>query len=192
VHDAPILLLDNRDSFVWNLAQALGVLGQRVVVLRSDRASVAEIQAARPGALVLSPGPGRPEDAGVCLEAVRAMSPTIPILGVCLGHQVVAAAFGGSVGRGEPCHGKAWDIVHDASGLFAGIPSPFMACRYHSLVVEEGDLPAALTADAWTPEGVVMSIRHDELPVFGVQFHPESFRTEHGLRLLSNFLETRG
>ena len=189
VSDAPILLLDNRDSFVWNLAQAFSMLGQKVTVTRSDEITVEEVAERSPKALVLSPGPGGPDDAGVCVAAVREASPQLPILGVCLGHQAVAAAFGGAIDRGAPCHGKAWSVAHERTGLFRGLPSPFRACRYHSLVVQPESLPAQLRADAWTSEGVVMAIRHTTRPVFGVQFHPESFRTEHGLHLLDNFLE---
>lgn len=172
---------------MWNLAQAFSMLGQRVVVVRSDRITVAEIEDHHPLALVLSPGPGGPEEAGICVAAVREAPAELPILGVCLGHQAVAAAFGGAIGRGEPCHGKARDVIHEGSGLFRGVPSPFRACRYHSLVVVPSSMPDELSADAWTDDGVVMAIRHRTRPVFGVQFHPESFRTEHGLQLLDNF-----
>ena len=158
--------------------------------MRSDQATLSDIERARAGALVLSPGPGGPTDAGICVEAGRAMSSSMPILGVCLGHQAVAAAFGGKIERGDPCHGKAWTILHEASGLFSGIPSPFLACRYHSLVVRDAGLPGELRADAWTQEGVVMSIRHVERPTFGVQFHPESILTEVGHHLLQNFVST--
>ena len=185
---ATILLLDNEDSFVWNLAQAFQVLGADVAVRRSNRTTLAQVRALAPRAIVLSPGPGRPEDAGICIEVVRRLSGAVPILGVCLGHQAIGAAFGGTVREERPCHGKAWTIRHDAQGLFAGLPSPLTACRYHSLVVEPSSLPAVLQAQAWTPEGVLMALRHRVQPTFGVQFHPESFRTEHGLALLRNFL----
>ena len=184
---ASILLLDNRDSFVWNLAQAFQQLGTDVVVTRSDAITVSEIERQRPDALVLSPGPGTPSDAGVCVEAVRALHREVPILGVCLGHQAIAAAFGSPVERGEPRHGKTSPIHHHGTGLFRGIPSPFPACRYHSLMVDA--VPAGLERDAWTDDGIVMALRHRDHPVFGVQFHPESFRTEHGLELLRNFTE---
>ena len=185
----PVLLLDNKDSFVWNLAQALQVLGHAVMVERSDRFTVPQVAALRPLALVLSPGPGRPCDAGICVEAVRALSPTLPILGVCLGHQAIAAAFGAQVERGAPCHGKATPIHHPGTGLFRGLPSPLQGCRYHSLEVDTDSLPDVLHADAFSPDGVLMAVHHRERPTFGVQFHPESFRTEHGLELLRNFTE---
>lgn len=180
-----ILLLDNKDSFVWNLAQALAALGGEVRVVRSDAIEVDAIGAAR--ALVVSPGPGRPEDAGVSIAAIRRWSGALPILGVCLGHQAIGAAFGAAVVRGAPVHGRATPIVHDATGLFAGLPQPLSACRYHSLYVA-APLPAALVATAHDEHGGVMALRHREHPTFGVQFHPESFRTPDGPRLLANFL----
>lgn len=185
-----MLLLDNRDSFVWNLAQAFEVLGREVCVVRSDEVTIKEIRAREPAALVLSPGPGRPEDAGICVSAIRALSGEMPILGICLGFQAIAEAFGGKICRGRPCHGKPWDITHGGSGLLEGLPDPFPACRYHSLTVDPEHLPAELIADAWTPEGVLMSLRHTEDPTFGLQFHPESFHTEYGPTILKNFLRT--
>ena len=180
-----ILLLDNKDSFVWNLAQALMGLGAGVAVVRRDRVEVA----ARAGhrALVLSPGPGRPEDAGHSMAAIRRWSGTLPILGVCLGHQAIGAAFGAAVVSGEPVHGRATPIDHDGQGLFAGLPRPLLACRYHSLYVAP-PLPDCLHATAFDEHGAVMALRHREHPTFGVQFHPESFRTPDGTRLLANFL----
>jgi anthranilate synthase/aminodeoxychorismate synthase-like glutamine amidotransferase len=184
-----VLLLDNRDSFVWNLAQAFGALGATVEVVRSDAVDVREITARRPRALVLSPGPGRPEAAGCCVEAVRSLSAKLPILGVCLGHQAIGVAFGAVVDRSSPCHGKAWTVHHRGEGLFADLPEPILACRYHSLSVVADTLPEELVPDAWTPEGVLMSVRHLTRPVFGLQFHPESFRTDDGPLLLRRFLE---
>ena len=184
----PILLLDNRDSFVWNLAQALEALGARVAVHRSDHVRVRDLEDASPAALVISPGPGRPEDAGISLEAIAAFRGRVPILGVCLGHQASGVAHGGRVDRTRPCHGKAWAIHHEGEGLFAGITSPTPAARYHSLAVLRTPWPEALVADAWTAEGDVMAVRHRTLPIFGVQFHPESFLTRDGAHLLGNFL----
>ena len=180
-----ILLLDNKDSFVWNLAQALAMLGGSIEVVRSDAVDLERIGRAR--ALVISPGPGRPEDAGISIAAIRQWSGRLPILGVCLGHQAIGAAFGAAVVRGEPVHGRTTPIVHDGSGLFAGLPQRWAACRYHSLYVA-APLPDELAATAHTDAGEVMALRHREHPTFGVQFHPESFRTDGGTRLLANFL----
>lgn len=182
-----ILLLDNKDSFVWNLAQALQQLGAAVDVVRSDR--IAPGDAGAYGALVVSPGPGRPEDAGRSVEFLQAWSGTRPILGVCLGHQAIAAAFGGRIVRGQPVHGRPTPIHHDGQGLFAGLPQPMSACRYHSLYVAS-DLPDVLTATAHSENGEIMALQHREHPTFGVQFHPESFRSPDGSRLLQNFLAT--
>ena len=182
-----ILLLDNRDSFVWNLAQALMGLGEQVRVERSDAADVASLGGN--DALVLSPGPGRPENAGISVAAIRRWSGRLPILGVCLGHQAIGAAFGAAVVRGTPVHGRATPIDHDGSGLFAGLPRPLPACRYHSLYVAL-PLPDELVATAFDEHGACMALRHREHPTFGVQFHPESFRTPDGARLLANFLRS--
>ncbi|MBL8730443.1 MAG: aminodeoxychorismate/anthranilate synthase component II [Planctomycetes bacterium] len=184
-----ILLLDNKDSFVWNLAQALQGLGAAVRVARSDAIGVEDCGAYR--ALVVSPGPGRPEDAGIAVAAIARWSGHLPILGVCLGHQAIGAAFGATIGRGEPVHGRAAAVRHDGSGLFAGLPQPLTACRYHSLYLLP-PLPAALRATAHTERGEVMAVQHREQATFGVQFHPESFRTPHGQRLLANFLQCIG
>jgi len=179
------VLLDNKDSFVWNLAQALLVLGAEVTVVRSDRVAVGDLRGAR--ALVISPGPGRPEDAGVSVAAVSALTGAVPILGVCLGHQAIGLAFGARVVRTAPRHGMTSRIVHGGTGLFAGLASPFAACRYHSLCVV--DLPPELLPLAHAEDGVLMALRHARHPTFGVQFHPESFRSEHGQDLLARFLE---
>jgi anthranilate synthase/aminodeoxychorismate synthase-like glutamine amidotransferase len=184
-----ILLLDNKDSFVWNLAQALGELGAAVRVVRSDRIGVEELASA--SALVVSPGPGRPEEAGCSMAAIQRWSGTKPILGVCLGHQAIGSAFGGVVRRGPPMHGRTSPIEHDGTGLFAGLPRPFAACRYHSLYVAD-PLPPDLVATARLADGALMALRHRTEPTFGVQFHPESFRTPAGPRLLANFLREVG
>lgn len=181
-----ILLLDNKDSFVWNLAQALQQLGCEVAVARSDAVPLAEAAAA--DALVLSPGPGRPEQAGICIEAVQRLSGRLPILGVCLGHQAIARAFGARVDRVAPCHGRTSLVRHGGEGLFAGLPQPLSACRYHSLAVDPATLGADLVATAHTDNGVLMALQHRTAPTFGVQFHPESFRTPDGLQLLANFV----
>jgi len=180
-----ILILDNKDSFVWNLAQAFMALGADVQVVRSDRIDVEAVASAR--ALVLSPGPGRPEDAGICLAAIRRWSGQRPLLGVCLGHQAIGAAFGAPVRRGPPVHGRTSPIHHDGTGLFAGLPQPLLACRYHSLYVGP-ELGSDLVATGLTELGEVMAVRHRNHPTFGVQFHPESFCTPHGPQLLANFL----
>ncbi|MCS6913222.1 MAG: aminodeoxychorismate/anthranilate synthase component II [Myxococcales bacterium] len=189
-----LLLIDNYDSFTHNLAQYLGELGAEVVVLRNDEIDVAGILALAPERLVLSPGPGGPEEAGVCLTALRELPrlrPQLPVLGVCLGHQALARAFGARVVRGRPVHGKTWPVYIDATlddPLLRGLPSPFLATRYHSLVVEPCSLPPSLLPTAWTAEGDIMALRHSQLPLFGVQFHPESIGTPCGRQLLSNFL----
>ncbi len=187
-----ILLVDNYDSFVYNLVQELGELGAEPTVARNDATSVAEIAAAspRPDAIVISPGPGRPEAAGISVEVVSELAATFPILGVCLGHQSIAVAYGASVSRApEIVHGKTSSIAHSGRGIFAGLPNPFEATRYHSLAVERGSLPDELVVDAETPDGIVMALSHRDLPVFGVQFHPESILTKEGPRMLGNFLE---
>ncbi|MGK0433089.1 MAG: anthranilate synthase/aminodeoxychorismate synthase-like glutamine amidotransferase [Planctomycetota bacterium] len=180
-----ILLLDNKDSFVWNLAQALQQLGEGVDVVRSDRIAVAAAESYR--AIVVSPGPGRPEDAGASVDFIREWSGKRPILGVCLGHQAIAAAFGGSIVRGRPVHGRPTPIHHNGLGLFEGLPQPLSACRYHSLYVAE-DLPKVLSATAHSEAGEIMAVQHREHLTYGVQFHPESFRSPDGDRLLQNFL----
>jgi anthranilate synthase component II len=193
-----VLVIDNYDSFTFNLVQRLGELGASVDVLRNDAASAADILRRRPERLVLSPGPCTPNEAGVCLELIsRACGlngfarphRALPILGVCLGHQSIAQAFGGKVVRArEPVHGKAEEIVHDGSALFRGTPKPLHAGRYHSLVVDGRTLPRELKVSARTKDGIVMAVRHLRLPVFGVQFHPESILTPDGQTLLGNFL----
>jgi anthranilate synthase/aminodeoxychorismate synthase-like glutamine amidotransferase len=181
-----VAVVDNYDSFTYNLVQYLAELGARPSVYRNDEVAVERL--AEHDALVISPGPGRPADAGVSLDAIRALSGSLPILGVCLGHQCLAEAFGGRVVRGQPVHGKTSWIRHDLSGLFAGLPDPFQATRYHSLVVERESLPADLLVNAWTHDGVVMGLRHTSHPTYGVQFHPESVLTAEGKRILGEFL----
>lgn len=183
----PLVLVDNKDSFVWNLAQGFAMLGADVEVVRSDVVSVPDLVRRDPLGLVISPGPGRPEDAGISVAAVRELSGRVPILGVCLGHQAIGHAFGATVARSEPRHGLCSTIRHDASGVLAGIASPFEGCRYHSLHVTA--LREPLIATAHTDEGIVMALRHRTHPTHGVQFHPESFRSEHGQAILARFLE---
>jgi anthranilate synthase component II len=188
-----ILLIDNYDSFVHNLARYFHRLGQETHVVRNDAIDVAGVRAARPDALVLSPGPCTPEQAGCSLELVRSLAGELPMLGVCLGHQAIAAALGGRVVRaGQPVHGRASQVTHDGSGIFAGLPNPFLACRYHSLAVEEASLPADLAVTARSADGEVMGIAHRRWPVIGVQFHPESILTESGYELLAGFLRLCG
>ncbi len=184
-----ILLIDNYDSFTFNLVHFLGDLGATCDVRRNDELTPPDVLELRPEAIVLSPGPCTPNQAGICLDLVAAAAPSIPILGVCLGHQAIGQAFGGSVVRAPaPMHGKLSAISHDNSDVFAGLPSPFQATRYHSLIVERVTMPAALAPTAWTDDGLVMGLRHRAFPVFGVQFHPESIASQHGHDLLANFL----
>ncbi len=184
-----ILLIDNYDSFTFNLVHFLGDLGATCDVRRNDALTAAEALATRPEAIVLSPGPCTPNEAGICLDLVAAAAPSVPILGVCLGHQAIGQAFGGAVVRAPvPMHGKLSAISHANSDVFAGLPSPFQATRYHSLVVDRATMPETLVATAWTDDGLVMGLRHRTLPVFGVQFHPESIASQHGHDLLANFL----
>ncbi len=187
-----ILLIDNFDSFVHNLARYFSRLGQTTCVVRSDAINPQGVRSLGPGALVVSPGPGTPREAGTSLEIVRTLHAELPLLGVCLGHQVIAEALGGRIVRTAPVHGQATAVRHTGTGLFAGLPSPLMAGRYHSLIVEPGSLPAELKATAWTEAGELMAIEHVSLPVFGLQFHPESILTEHGYELLANFLRLAG
>ncbi len=186
-----ILMIDNYDSFTYNLVQYLGELGEQLAVVRNDEITIEEIEKMGPDYIVLSPGPGTPEDAGICLSVVQHFAGKIPILGVCLGHQAIARAFGGSVVRaGRLMHGKTSPVYHDGRAIFSDIPSPFTATRYHSLIVERESLPAGFMISAETEEGEIMAIRHRMLPVEGVQFHPESIMSEHGKRILSNFIST--
>jgi anthranilate synthase component 2 len=181
--------VDNYDSFTWNLVQYLGELGAEVKVFRNDAIDVAGILAEGPDGLVISPGPGTPDEAGCTLEVVRQLAGRLPILGVCLGHQAIGQVYGGRVVRNERIvHGKASPVEHEGTGLYAGLPRPFQAGRYHSLVVERASLPPVLRVTAWTAEGEIMGLRHASLEVEGVQFHPESILTEAGKPLLANWL----
>ncbi len=187
-----LLMVDNYDSFTYNLVQYLGELGSEPEVIRNDAWTVDEVTRWQPDAIVLSPGPCTPTEAGISVEIVRRLSGTIPLLGVCLGHQSIGAAFGGRVVRsGVIMHGKASPVLHEGQGLFTGLPSPFVATRYHSLVIEPSSLPSCLEVTAWTedPSGrTIMAVAHREHPTWGVQFHPESILTEHGHALLDRFL----
>ena len=186
---ARVLVVDNYDSFVYNLVQYLGELGGEPLVYRNDALSVDEAEALEPDAVLVSPGPGRPEDAGISNELIRRLGGRAPVLGVCLGHQCIGEVFGGRVVRAPSLmHGKTSMVHHRGQGVLAGLPSPFEATRYHSLVVEAESLPAELELTAWTDDGVVMAVRHRELEVEGVQFHPESILTGVGHDLLGNFL----
>jgi anthranilate synthase component 2 len=186
---ARVLVVDNYDSFVYNLVQELGELGADPVVFRNDAITVEEIRAARPDAVLISPGPGRPEDGGISLEAIRQLAGEIPLLGVCLGHQCIGQVFGGQVVLApQLMHGKTSEIHHDGLGLFAGLPNPFVATRYHSLVVHPDSVPDELMVTATSTDGVIMGLRHRELALEGVQFHPESVLTVSGPALLANFL----
>ena len=188
-----ILVIDNYDSFTYNLVQYLGELGSEVRVVRNDAASIESISALQPAHIVISPGPGRPEHAGITMDVIRHLGSTVPILGVCLGHQAIGAVFGGTVVRAStPMHGKTSTIEHDGRGVFTGIDGPFVASRYHSLVVSDDGLPNELEVTARTLEDrTIMGLRHRERPIHGVQFHPESILTGEGMRLLRNFLEKR-
>ena len=189
-----ILLIDNYDSFTFNLFHFLGDLGARVEVRRNDAIDPQGVLAMKPEAVVLSPGPCTPNEAGICLPLISlAAEARLPVLGVCLGHQAIGQAFGGQVVRAaEPVHGKVWQVHHDGADVFAGIPSPFAATRYHSLIVDRATLPDCLEPTAWTEDGIIMGLRHRDLPISGVQFHPESFASEHGHELLRNFLTLAG
>jgi anthranilate synthase component 2 len=184
-----ILLLDNYDSFTYNLFQYLAELGAEVVVRRNDELTVGAVAELAPEKIVISPGPCTPAEAGISVPLIRELGGHVPILGVCLGHQAVGAAYGGAVVRAPTVmHGKLSDIHHGEAGVFAGLPRPFKATRYHSLIVRRADLPSCLEVTAWTEDGLIMGLRHRELPVQGVQFHPESIMTEDGKALLRNFL----
>ncbi len=186
-----LLMIDNYDSFTYNLVQYLGELGAEITVFRNDQVTVEKVQTLAPDQIVISPGPGDPGDGGVSNEVIRQLGQTTPLLGVCLGHQCIGHVYGGKVSRAPRLmHGKVSSVYHNARGIFNGVPSPFKATRYHSLIVEE-PLPDCLEVTAFTRDGEIMGLRHKEHPVLGVQFHPESILTEHGKRLLRNFLDGR-
>jgi len=188
-----ILLIDNYDSFVHNLARYFQRLGHQTVVVRNDALGSDDVARWQPSAIVLSPGPCTPREAGCSLELVRRFHGTVPMLGVCLGHQAIAAAFGAQIVRApEPMHGRVSPVLHDGQGVFAGLPSPFSACRYHSLVVDEATLPSCLAVSARTADRVVMAVRHRDRPLVGLQFHPESILTSYGYALLAAFLRLGG
>jgi anthranilate synthase component 2 len=188
-----IAIIDNYDSFTYNLVQYLGELGAEILVIRNDVATVDDVRAAAPTAIVISPGPGRPEQAGITMDVIRTLGSTTPILGVCLGHQAIGAVFGGSVVRATvPMHGKTSTIEHDGQGVFTGIDGSFVASRYHSLIVADAELPPDLIVSARTREDrTIMGLRHRSLPIHGVQFHPESILTTEGRHILRNFVENR-
>lgn len=183
-----ILVIDNYDSFVYNLVQYLGELGSVLEVFRNDKITVEDARALHPQALLISPGPGRPRDAGISLDLIRSLAGEVPILGVCLGHQAIGETFGARVVRAEKVvHGKTSLIFHDGQTVFRGLANPFVATRYHSLIVSRGGLPDCFQISAWTEDSLIMGLRHKELPVEGVQFHPESILTSEGMKLLGNF-----
>ena len=188
-----ILVIDNYDSFTYNLVQYLGELGAEVVVKRNDAVSVEQARALGPSGVLISPGPGRPEEAGVSLELIAKLGSSTPIFGVCLGHQSIAQHFGASIVRADRLmHGRTSEILHEGAGVFANLPSPLTATRYHSLIVDPATVPEQLEVTAWTDREEIMGLRHKELPIEGVQFHPESFLTEHGHALIGNWLSTLG
>jgi anthranilate synthase/aminodeoxychorismate synthase-like glutamine amidotransferase len=188
-----LLVIDNYDSFTYNLVQYLGELGQEVRVVRNDEIAAADIAGLAPSKIVISPGPCTPNEAGISLEAITTCAGKIPILGVCLGHQAIGQAFGGKIVRAaRVMHGKTSQISHDGRGMFTGLPNPFQATRYHSLLIERSSVPACLEITAESPDGEIMAVRHTSLPIEGVQFHPESFLTTSGKDLLRNFLTHGG
>jgi anthranilate synthase/aminodeoxychorismate synthase-like glutamine amidotransferase len=189
---ARILVVDNYDSFVYNLVQYLGQLGAEPLVYRNDDIDVPEALALRPDGVLISPGPGRPESAGVSNALIEELGPVTPVLGVCLGHQCIGQVFGGQVVRHHVMHGKTSELAHDGRGVFSGLPEPLVATRYHSLVVAADSIPDVLEASAWAEDGTIMGLRHRTLPIEGVQFHPESILTDGGHRLLANWLARCG
>ena len=192
-HQIMLLMIDNYDSFTYNLVQYLGELGEEVVVRRNDEITLDEIEALKPARIVVSPGPCTPNEAGISVPLIERLAGRTPILGVCLGHQSIGQAFGGKIVHArELMHGKTSSIFHDGKGVFRALPNPFTATRYHSLVIERSSLPECLEITAWTEDGEIMGVRHRTLAVEGVQFHPESILTEHGHALLDHFLKDEG
>ena len=187
-----VFLLDNYDSFTWNVVQLLGRIGAEVTVARNDEVTVAEVRDLAPEAIVISPGPSRPEKAGISVDLVRALGASVPLLGICLGHQAIGVAYGASVIRVPPVHGKTAAVHHERGGSFADLPSPIVAGRYHSLAIDRASMPAELEVTAWSDDGVVMGVRHRSHPVEGYQFHPESILTDNGQALLTAFLARIG
>ena len=188
-----LVLIDNYDSFTWNLVHYFGMLGQPVRVFRNDEKSVTEVLAEKPKGIILSPGPCDPDRAGICLDLIGAAAQSLPVFGVCLGHQAIGQAFGGKVVRApKPLHGKMSRIRHDGTGVFKDLPQDFQVTRYHSLTVAPETLPNSLSANAHAEDGVIMGLRHGSLPIHGVQFHPESIASEHGLQLIANFIALCG
>jgi anthranilate synthase/aminodeoxychorismate synthase-like glutamine amidotransferase len=186
-----LIMIDNYDSFTYNLVQYLGELGAEITVFRNDQVSVDQVKELEPDHIVISPGPGDPDDGGISNDILRQLGPDIPILGVCLGHQCIGQVYGGKITRAPRLmHGKVSNVYHNGRGVFNGVPSPFKATRYHSLIVEE-PLPDSLEVTAFTRDGEIMGLRHKEYPITGVQFHPESILTEHGKRILRNFIDKR-
>ena len=186
-----ILVIDNYDSFTWNLVQYLGVLGAETRVVRNDEVTIEQVEALRPAKILVSPGPCSPTEAGISCDIFRAFGARLPVFGVCLGHQCIGQVYGGKVVRAARLmHGKTSPIHHDGTGVFRGMPEPFDATRYHSLLVERASLPDCLIVNGWTAEGEIMGLRHRDLPVEGVQFHPESIASEHGHQMLRNFLDS--
>ena len=185
-----ILLIDNYDSFTYNIYQYVSELGAKVAVVRNDKITIPDIHKMKPEKIIVSPGPCTPKEAGLSNEIILEFGPSMPVLGICLGHQCIGAAFGGSIVKaGEIMHGKTSEIFHDGKGVFTAIDNPFRAIRYHSLAIQKDDLPECLEITAWTKTGIIMGIRHKEYPIEGVQFHPESILTEAGKAILSNFLK---
>ncbi len=188
-----VLMIDNYDSFVYNLVQYLGELGEKVAVYRNDAITAERILKLKPSHIVISPGPGRPEDAGVSCEVIEKIGGRIPILGVCLGHQCIGHVYGGRIVKASRLmHGKTSLVRHNSRGIYRGIPSPFVATRYHSLIIKKDSLPPEIIVDAWTEEGEIMGVRHRKDDIFGVQFHPEAVLTDNGKLLLKNFLSFSG